>query len=898
MSASHREPLSLSPSPLQRNRAKRRRLPSLPRRSTSLEVLESRRVFAAFTPGDLVSYVYDDTYDGTGNGPGTPFGIGYYSAPGKVDVQEFSTTGATVQFMNIPTPTTSTSLNGITASVTTQGLISTSTNGEYLWLPGYNSPLNTNPTTGGGSTPGVGTWGLQSALGRTAARLDVAGTLDTSTTNGTTSPMANSSIRGAAAVDGSGVYVSGGTSGTVGINYLAYGATNSVSVTSVPNTVGVGIFNNQLYFTASDGIYLVNGDLPTTSAATATKIVDLTNTNVFPGASLQQFVVSPDGKTIYVADSNNNSTGSPANLGGVMKWTADSPSGPFTYQYTLKVSNLPGHMGARGVAVDWSGANPVVYATTGEVGQNYLVKFVDTGAGAAPTVLATSGAGTELSFRGLAWAPDDGIGAVTGLASANYSTGSAPITFSAASFSDLSNFRGGSVLVQYASGGTVNDALSVKNAGSGAGQIGINGNVVSYEGTQIGTIDATKNGDDGQDLLINFNSLTGGSVTATAVQALLRQIAFSTSSDATSGNRILSFQVTENDGNASAITAASQETIAVAANNGAPQVVNVLVDGTSWSPAFLSSLQTDGLGNGAGYQIPAGSADQYKSVPWSNVNQIEVTFNEPVNVSQGSLSITGVNNATYAISNFTYDTGSNTATWTLSGDLPADKINIDVHASGANAVTSVSGGQALDAQWTDQVSAYPSGNGTAGGDFNFGIHVLPADGNQDGVINGLDIALIASNWLGSSPLADGNADGVVNGLDIALVASNWLASLPAGNPAIGGGGGGGNAVANSQVTSVIAAPLAVTAAASSSTADSYTTNSMSVAASVVSANYPTGGAPAKTSVIDTAHSSMVPNSSSAWSKNLLAKPRYVDDLSSSHIDDELLSILATGPRRT
>jgi hypothetical protein len=65
---------------------------------------------------------------------------------------------------------------------------------------------------------------------------------------------------------------------------------------------------------------------------------------------------------------------------------------------------------------------------------------------------------------------------------------------------------------------------------------------------------------------------------------------------------------------------------------------------------------------------------------------------------------------------------------------------------------------------------------------------LSGDVNQDGTVNGLDIALVASDWLntGSDP-ADANGDGVVNGLDIAMIASQWLQSLSSG----GGGGASG-----------------------------------------------------------------------------------------------------------
>ena len=57
---------------------------------------------------------------------------------------------------------------------------------------------------------------------------------------------------------------------------------------------------------------------------------------------------------------------------------------------------------------------------------------------------------------------------------------------------------------------------------------------------------------------------------------------------------------------------------------------------------------------------------------------------------------------------------------------------------------------------------------------------LPGDANFDGVVNGLDLSLIASEWgqKGSGandPPGDVNHDGIVNGLDEALVLSHWSA---------------------------------------------------------------------------------------------------------------------------
>lgn len=56
------------------------------------------------------------------------------------------------------------------------------------------------------------------------------------------------------------------------------------------------------------------------------------------------------------------------------------------------------------------------------------------------------------------------------------------------------------------------------------------------------------------------------------------------------------------------------------------------------------------------------------------------------------------------------------------------------------------------------------------------IPPLPGDVNYDYIVNGQDIAQMASSWLNTGPsLADANGDGIVNGQDIALAASNWLA---------------------------------------------------------------------------------------------------------------------------
>ena len=50
---------------------------------------------------------------------------------------------------------------------------------------------------------------------------------------------------------------------------------------------------------------------------------------------------------------------------------------------------------------------------------------------------------------------------------------------------------------------------------------------------------------------------------------------------------------------------------------------------------------------------------------------------------------------------------------------------------------------------------------------------LPGDVNEDGFINGTDLAFVLAGWGTSNPIADINHDGIVGGLDLAFVLAGW-----------------------------------------------------------------------------------------------------------------------------
>jgi hypothetical protein len=89
-------------------------------------------------------------------------------------------------------------------------------------------------------------------------------------------------------------------------------------------------------------------------------------------------------------------------LGGIEKWAL--LGGVWTFQYSLPVINTTGTSttaGADGLAVDFSGANPIIYATSADGAS--LFDVVDTNATATASLLATAAANE--AFRGLDFSP-------------------------------------------------------------------------------------------------------------------------------------------------------------------------------------------------------------------------------------------------------------------------------------------------------------------------------------------------------------------------------------------------------------------------------------------------------------------------------------------------------------
>ena len=221
------------------------------------------------------------------------------------------------------------------------------------------------------------------------------------------------------------------------------------------------------------------------------------------------------------------------------------------------------------------------------------------------------------------------------------------------------------------------------------------------------------------------------------------------------------------------------------ASDGPATVEQVLAGASSWSAAFYDYLDAQGLGHPTlshlGYRIPDG-VEQLDTLPWNNLDTLVISFSKDVSVVEGDLVLYDVNAAPYAIDSFVYTPSTFTATWTLAVPIGADKLLIDLSDS------VYSGGVALDGEWTDETSTFPSGDGAAGGDFQFRFNVLPGDTDRSGLTEladggGIrDRLFVRAGAPSYSAVHDLNGSGGIDFVDWLIVRANQGTSLPPGAP--------------------------------------------------------------------------------------------------------------------
>ncbi|TBO34334.1 DUF4347 domain-containing protein [Aquabacterium lacunae] len=142
---------------------------------------------------------------------------------------------------------------------------------------------------------------------------------------------------------------------------------------------------------------------------------------------------------------------------------------------------------------------------------------------------------------------------------------------------DAGGYNGASFSVSFLSGSTATeDVLSIRHQGTGAGQIGLSGGNVTYEGVVIGT---WSGGSNGANLVIALNA----NATNAAVSALSRNISYQNTNTTTPSttSRVVRFVVTNAGGQAST---PADVTVALTARNDAPTLT-----ATAQNPTFTEA---------------------------------------------------------------------------------------------------------------------------------------------------------------------------------------------------------------------------------------------------------------------------------------------------------------------
>lgn len=315
------------------------------------------------TPFSSCNLVVDKVGDGTN---------ALSNSASLVSVDEITILGVPVQFL--ATQYTGSQLLTQSGTSTSTGYLN-SYNG-LLAVPGYNKV--------------IGTLDVNNTNTKVTNVIDSNTSIVSRTLFPTSAPMpfSGDSFRSVIATSATTFYCSGNSSSGNSGGIWYYNGSFFQIYSTIDNIRNIKIFNGQLYFSTGStntGIYKLGEGLPTTIGQSATQIIATSS-------SPYGFSMSPDGCTLYIADENgtNNNTG-----GGIQKWTKQNNI--WTRQYTFLRTT-------RGLVIDYSGINPLIYATTNELTSNKIIKIIDTGS--TSTINEIKTAESNYVYRGIDFTPN------------------------------------------------------------------------------------------------------------------------------------------------------------------------------------------------------------------------------------------------------------------------------------------------------------------------------------------------------------------------------------------------------------------------------------------------------------------------------------------------------------
>ncbi|MAE63166.1 MAG: hypothetical protein CMJ18_02735 [Phycisphaeraceae bacterium] len=231
-----------------------------------------------------------------------------------------------------------------------------------------------------------------------------------------------------------------------------------------------------------------------------------------------------------------------------------------------------------------------------------------------------------------------------------------------------------------------------------------------------------------------------------------------------------------------------------------PVVEQVLVSGSQWTDAFRTAADSDPA-RASGFVLDSG-ANQLRTLPWTNADEIQIVFDRDVTVQQDDLGVYGVTVPQYAFAGFAYDPALFRATWTLTdpfGRQGAENLpdGLDNLTGGDRVLLVLSedvnvGGTPIDGTnpaGDPKNFALPSGDGVSGGQFRFQFHVHPGDATRDNRVNIVDTVNVRNRafqsttdgpWYTIFHDLDGSGHNAIE--DTLLARNRTFTQLPGGAP--------------------------------------------------------------------------------------------------------------------
>jgi len=284
------------------------------------------------------------------------------------------------------------------------GMLTLSPNQQFLSFAGYCANY---PFVGGDITVDG------ESYSRGLATVNASGSYNLAYTNVGLYSAGNHSIRSTVTLDGTNFWTTG-QAGQGGVKYVntrntIYNGGNGIPSISPSSAIGprmVQVFGTNLVYSdasagAGSGLYICSGTPEPLAGGVATATLLLNE-----GGQPNDFAISPDARTIYIADSQTF-TNTTTKGGGVQRWDTNSAGGGYVFSYTLPVNQFSG---AQALTVSFPanithwGSN-VFGATLFATGpSNVLCRVFDNGLSSTATILVNTAPYNEL-LRGVRFAP-------------------------------------------------------------------------------------------------------------------------------------------------------------------------------------------------------------------------------------------------------------------------------------------------------------------------------------------------------------------------------------------------------------------------------------------------------------------------------------------------------------